>query len=149
MLQYRCDPRLSNAHFTDYVAMLHFHQWPLTPTSFLILHQCSILTPQKQSFRLARAPFSSPPSRPLRYVVVAGKKKGGGGGGGGGNQKRGAGGLVTPPKVARPYLTAPVIMQNLLLIESHFRKTGRSVPLPPEKREKNSFNFCRIKFLIN
>ncbi|KAL4515529.1 hypothetical protein Ndes2437B_g06964 [Nannochloris sp. 'desiccata'] len=86
----------------------------------------SILTPQTRSLGLARPHLLAPASRPLRCVVVAGKKKGGGGGGGGGgNKKKGAGIPQAAPKVARPYLTAPVIMQNLLLIESHFRKTGR------------------------
>jgi len=33
--------------------------------------------------------------------------------------------LAAPPKTPQPYLSAPVIMHNLLLIESYFRKTGR------------------------
>jgi hypothetical protein len=57
-------------------------------------------------------------------VVLAAKgaKKGGGGGGA---KKKGAGSPADPPRPALPYLSAPVIMQNLLLIESYFRKTGR------------------------
>ena len=67
----------------------------------------------------------APPSR-ARLVTRAAKKGGGGGGGSKkGTQKKGAGSPADPPKQAKPYLAAPVIMQNLLLIESHFRKTGR------------------------
>lgn len=43
----------------------------------------------------------------------------------GGKKAKSAGSPAAPPKQAKPYLAAPVIMQNLLLIESHFRKTGR------------------------
>lgn len=110
------------------IKMSHLSKSSLTPIYFPLFDQCSILIPQTRSLGLARPHLLAPASRPLRCVVVAGKKKGGGGGGGGGgNKKKGAGIPQAAPKVARPYLTAPVIMQNLLLIESHFRKTGRLV----------------------
>ncbi|EFN51034.1 hypothetical protein CHLNCDRAFT_141518 [Chlorella variabilis] len=64
--------------------------------------------------------------RGRRQLHVAAAKKGGKKGGGGGG-KKGAGSLMNPPKPAEPYLQNPVIMQNLLLVESHFRKTGRPI----------------------
>jgi hypothetical protein len=107
-----------------HVVMSHLYKSPLTHTIFLVFNQCSSLTLQIRSHGLTGTPVAAPQPRPLRCVVVAGKKKGGGGSGGG-NKKQGSSIPQAAPKVARPYLTAPVIMQNLLLIESHFRKTGR------------------------
>jgi hypothetical protein len=112
----------------------------ISPTSFFKF-ECSSLTTQiTQSLGLTRAPAP----RTLRRVqIYAGsKKKGGGGGGGGGNKKKGSSIPNASPKIARPYLTAPVIMHNLLLIESHFRKTGRLViNFIPGKNFSSSLRF--------
>ena len=75
--------------------------------------------------------FTSTPKQPrsaharTQFIVQAAKKKGGGGGGNN-KQKKSAGSLATPPKPQlKPYLSTPVIMQNLLLIESYYRKVGK------------------------
>ena len=60
-----------------------------------------------------------PAQTPL--VVVAAKK----GGKKKGNQKQAKSQSAIPKSSPKPYLSANVIMQNLLLIESYFRKTGR------------------------
>ena len=87
---------------------------------FSFLRSSTILTPQMRPPHLNNVPAHR---RSSLIIQAAGKKNGGGGGGG--NKKKGSS-LVIPPKVGpRPYLATPVIMQNLLLIESHFRKTGR------------------------
>ena len=82
---------------------------------------CFLLPPA--GFHSGHAPRAQ--RRGFPAVVLAAKKGGAKKGGGGGGQKKGAGSPADPPKKALPYLSAPVIMQNLLLIESYFRKTGR------------------------
>jgi len=59
-------------------------------------------------------------SRYKRLYIVAAKKKGGGKKG---NKKKTA--PLEPAARPKPYLSTPVIMQNLLMVESFFRKTGR------------------------
>ncbi|PRW20317.1 MEKHLA domain-containing isoform B [Chlorella sorokiniana] len=75
--------------------------------------------------RQAPSSSSSPAAARRQLVVVAAKK--GGGGKKGSGQKKGPGSLMNPPKPAEPWLQTQVIMDNLLLIESHFRKTGRPI----------------------
>lgn len=55
-------------------------------------------------------------------VVVAAKK---GGKKGAQKSKKPSPKTSQPPPSPKPYLSTPVIMQNLLMIESYFRKTGR------------------------
>ena len=66
--------------------------------------------------------------------MVAAKKGGGGGKKGGGGQKKGPGLLASlpgaslpdgQPKPQLPYLDTEVILHNLLLIESYYRKTKK------------------------
>lgn len=57
-------------------------------------------------------------------VHAAKKKKKKGGGGSKKNQSSNGGVLETSPRPS-PYLSTPVIMHNLLLVESYYRKTGR------------------------
>lgn len=63
-------------------------------------------------------------------VVVAVKKSGKKGGK---KSKKGSTTSAQPAASPKPYLSTPVIMQNLLMIESYFRKTGR--PLFEEEVE--------------
>lgn len=60
---------------------------------------------------------------PRTQLVVTAAKKGGGKKGGG--NKKQAKASAIPKSSPKPYLSATVIMQNLLLVESYFRKTGR------------------------
>jgi hypothetical protein len=62
-------------------------------------------------------------------VVLAAKK----GGKKGKKSKKEATGPAKPTATPKPYLSTPVIMQNLLMVESYFRKTGR--PLFDEEVE--------------
>lgn len=62
-------------------------------------------------------------------TIVAAKK----GGSNKKGQKKASGSPADPPKQALPFLSTPVIMQNLLMIESYFRKTSR--PLFDENQE--------------
>lgn len=68
--------------------------------------------------------------RSKRMVIVAAKKSGKKGGK---KSKKGSSSSVQPAASPKPYLSTPVIMQNLLMIESYFRKTGR--PLFDEEVE--------------
>ncbi|KAL4431366.1 hypothetical protein ABPG75_006622 [Micractinium tetrahymenae] len=70
---------------------------------------------------VAAVPALPRPHGRRQLQVVAAKK----GGKKGSGQKKGPGSLMDPPKPAEPWLQTSVIMQNLLMIESHSRKTGR------------------------
>jgi hypothetical protein len=75
----------------------------------------------------ATAPSRAEGCRIVSLKVLAAKKGGSGGGSGkkGVGQKKGSSSLMTPPKPEQPYLQTQIIIQNLLLIESYYRKTGR------------------------
>lgn len=55
-----------------------------------------------------------------KFYVVAAKKKGGKK-----SAKKQQSSSLQPAATPKPYLSTPVIMQNLLMVESYFRKTGR------------------------
>ena len=55
-----------------------------------------------------------------KFCVVAAKKKGGKK-----SAKKQQSSSLQPAATPKPYLSTPVIMQNLLMVESYFRKTGR------------------------
>ncbi|KAL4422185.1 hypothetical protein ABPG77_006426 [Micractinium sp. CCAP 211/92] len=78
--------------------------------------------PLVTGWRPSAAVPSLPRQQGRRQLHVVAAKKGGKKGGG---QKKGPGSLMNPPKPAEPWLQTSVIMQNLLMIESHSRKTGR------------------------
>jgi len=61
-------------------------------------------------------------ARRENIVIVAAKKSGKKGGK---KSKKASSAPVQPAASPKPYLSTPVIMQNLLMIESYFRKTGR------------------------
>jgi hypothetical protein len=56
------------------------------------------------------------------FTVNAAKKKGGKKGQ---NKKNKGPSILKPTEGPKPYLSTPVIMQNLLMIESYYRKRGR------------------------
>lgn len=56
----------------------------------------------------------------LKLYVMAAKKKGGKK-----SAKKQQSSSLQPAATPKPYLSTPVIMQNLLMVESYFRKTGR------------------------